>query len=129
MQTLLQQRGGLGELGFPRLEQELLRAQYMNLVGKQRQQLLVRLGVAWYRGDGVSGIVSFFCDGTGEACVACRGLLESEALGDRALRKAEKLEELCSTSDSKGIHAAFGKQSVATMTVAELMYKVRMWAR
>ena len=123
MQALLQGRK-LGQMGFWRLQLELELASFTGLEAAQQEQLLSNLGVAEYRGDGISGVVSFFCDGSGPACLPCQHLSTSRALDDRARAKGEKLAQLCSTSSSHDVHTAFGKQRMATMTAVELMYKV-----
>lgn len=123
VQTLLPGRK-LANLGFRRLQVQLELANFASLGGAQQHQLLADLGVLEYVGNGVSGVVPFFCDGSGPSCHACKALPASRGLISRASRKGERLEQLCSTTTNQALHTSFGKQSLASMTAAELMYKV-----
>lgn len=70
--TLLKKPGALGRLGYHGLQQELEAADYLASPPREQHDLLRRLGVTHYHGDGTSGIVSFFCDGSGPSCCACQ---------------------------------------------------------
>lgn len=125
MRSLLAQPGKLTQLGFRRLEAELLAAGYVGMPDGEQRALLQQLGVNTYRGDGVSGLLPYFCDRSGTSCAACKSVRDSLQLVIRAQEKGAKLEMLCDTASSSDVHAAFGKQALNTMTGVELLYKVR----
>jgi hypothetical protein len=124
VRELLSQQDGLVKLGFCGLQQELVAGGFLDLSYAEQTQLLKRLGVALYRGDGASGVLCFFCDGMGSSCAACRHVVLSQSVQSRATDKASKLHALCQTASSEDVHCVFGRQAVATLTATELLYKV-----
>ena len=130
MQKLMAKQHTLTQLGFPLLEALLRAGGYTQLQRQLQRQLLMQLGVMSYRGDGVAGVLSYFCDGSGASCAGCQDLRSSPAfLSNRAAAKAAKLEELCNTVTAADIHTVFGTHSINTLTGAEVLYKVRNYIR
>ena len=122
MNALMAQPRALTQLGFPRLEAQLQEARYTELQARDQTTLLNQLGVKSYRGDGVSGVLSFFCDDSGASCVGCQHLRSEPAyLVDRASAKRARLQKLASTMD---VNSVFKKQRLDTLVLGELLLKV-----